>query len=58
LMMMLARIDGKSPVEYLETDQQQFVRSFVKTYLQAGVYSHEEMNKNWKENLKQTFGED
>jgi hypothetical protein len=57
LMMMLARIDGKSPVEYLETDQQEFVRSFVKKYLPAGKFSHAEINQNWKKELKQTFSE-
>lgn len=58
LMMMLARIDGKSPVEYLETDQQEFVRSFVMANLPAGVYSHTEINQKWKDELKRTFGED
>ncbi len=58
LMMMLARIDGKSPVEYLDNDQQEFVRSFVKKHLPAGEFSHSEINKKWKEELKQTFGED
>jgi aminoglycoside phosphotransferase (APT) family kinase protein len=57
LMMMLARIDGKSPVEYLDNDQQEFVISFVKKYLPAGKYSHAEINKNWKDEFKQTFGE-
>ncbi|MCG2587237.1 phosphotransferase family protein [Rhodohalobacter sulfatireducens] len=58
LMMMLARIDGKSPVEYLETDQQEFVRSFVMANLPAGIYSHAEINQKWKYELKRTFGED
>ncbi|NBC65009.1 MAG: phosphotransferase [Bacteroidetes bacterium] len=58
LMMMLARIDGKSPVEYLEIDQQEFVRSFVKKHLLAGRFSQGVINQNWKEELKQTFSED
>lgn len=58
LMMMLARMDGKSPVEYLETDQQEFVRSFVKTNLPSGRFSHSVINQNWKENLKEKFSED
>ncbi|MBK8501430.1 MAG: phosphotransferase [Saprospiraceae bacterium] len=33
LMLMLARIDGKSPVEYLNQVQQDFVRKFVYQYL-------------------------
>lgn len=55
LMLMLARIDGKSPVEYLENDQQKFVRSFVKKHLSAGRFSQVEINKDWKEELKNTF---
>ncbi|MDZ7717707.1 MAG: aminoglycoside phosphotransferase family protein [Balneolaceae bacterium] len=58
LMMMLARMDGKSPVEYLEADQQEFVRSFVKKVLPVGQFSHSKINKNWKEELKQRFGKD
>lgn len=58
LMMMLARIDGKSPVEYLDNDQQQFVRSFVKKHLPTEHFSHAVINQNWKEELKQRFGED
>lgn len=33
LMLMLARVDGKSPVEYLDRQQQDFIRSFVHLYL-------------------------
>lgn len=58
LMMMLARIDGKSPVDYLDNDQQEFVRSFVKRYLPAGQFSHSVINQKWKEELKHKFGED
>lgn len=58
LMMMLARMDGKSPVEYLDNDQQEFVRSFVKSHLPAGNFSHTAVNENWKNKLKETFGED
>ena len=37
LMLMLARIDGKSPVEYLrEENQQRFVRQFVMQQLTSG----------------------
>lgn len=57
LMMMLARMDGKSPVEYLENDQQEFVRSFVKKYLPVGKFSHAVINQNWKYELKQAFSE-
>ena len=33
LMLFLARVDGKSPVEYLEDDHKTFIRSFVHEYL-------------------------
>ncbi len=33
LMMMLARVDGKSPVEYLDERQSALIRSFVEKYL-------------------------
>lgn len=33
LMLMLARVDGKSPVEYLNPTQQDFVRTWVYQYL-------------------------
>jgi aminoglycoside phosphotransferase (APT) family kinase protein len=33
LMLMLARVDGKSPVEYLDAARQQFVRDFVSAEL-------------------------
>jgi aminoglycoside phosphotransferase (APT) family kinase protein len=55
LMMMLARIDGKSPVEYLEEDQKEFVRQFVKKHLPVQIFSQEEINRNWKEKLKKEY---
>ena len=33
LLLFLARVDGKSPVEYLSEAQQQFIRTFVTTHL-------------------------
>ncbi len=33
LMLMLARVDGKSPVEYLEERDRDFIREFVHRYL-------------------------
>lgn len=55
LMMMLARIDGKSPVEYLEDDQKDFVRQFVKKHLPEQTFSQAEINNAWKEKLKITY---
>lgn len=55
LMLMLARIDGKSPVEYLENDQKEFVRSFVKEHLPGRSFSHEKINSAWKRKLEETY---
>lgn len=55
LMLMLARIDGKSPVEYLEEDQQEFVRMFVKKNLPAKRFYQAEINQKWKDELKKMF---
>lgn len=55
LMLMLARIDGKSPVEYLENDQKEFVRSFVKEHLPGRTFSQSEINTVWKEKLKEQY---
>ena len=35
LMLLLARVDGKSPVEYLDAVRQDFVRQFVQKELLA-----------------------
>jgi aminoglycoside phosphotransferase (APT) family kinase protein len=41
LMLLLARVDGKSPVEYLTEPKQDFVRSFVSSRLPASTFTHE-----------------
>lgn len=55
LMMMLARIDGKSPVEYLEDDQKEFVREFVNKHLSNRPITHEEINRGWKDKLEKRY---
>jgi aminoglycoside phosphotransferase (APT) family kinase protein len=40
LMLLLARIDGKSPVEYLTEPKQDFVRIFVSSRLSAPAFTH------------------
>ena len=55
LMMMLARIDGKSPVEYLEDDQKEFVREFVKKHLSSRPVTHGEINRGWKDELNKRY---
>jgi len=47
LMLMLARVDGKSPVEYLDTTRQQFVRAFVGEQLPAGNFSLHNIADAW-----------
>jgi hypothetical protein len=39
LMLLLARVDGKSPVEYLDSARQNFVREFVRAELPREISS-------------------
>jgi len=55
LMLMLARVDGKSPVEYLEAARQQFVREFVQEQLPLGNFSLRDIADSWFSRLSQ-FG--
>jgi aminoglycoside phosphotransferase (APT) family kinase protein len=56
LMLMLARVDGKSPVEYLDTARQQFVRAFVRGQLPAGNFSLQDTVDAWFSRLAQFVG--
>lgn len=49
LMLLLARVDGKSPVEYLADApaKQDFVRSFVADHLAAGPVSVADLTRDW-----------
>lgn len=48
LMLLLARIDGKSPVEYLTDDRRRdFVRSFVRSGLLSARFELSEVISNW-----------
>ena len=52
LMLMLARIDGKSPVEYIVDERKkELVRAFVGRMLPAGAFAMEEMTDNWRRML-------
>ena len=52
LMLMLARIDGKSPVEYIfEERKKELVRNFVRKMLPAGAFAVEEITDNWRRSL-------
>jgi hypothetical protein len=46
-MLLLARVDGKSPVEYLSLPRQQFVRSFVIAHLPAPGFCIESLAMEW-----------
>jgi aminoglycoside phosphotransferase (APT) family kinase protein len=49
LMLMLARVDGKSPVEYLAVlpSRSEFVRRFVNDHLPADGVGIEEITQDW-----------
>ena len=47
LMLLLARVDGKSPVEYLTPRKQEFIRTFVYRYLPSPPDSVAEMCDIW-----------
>lgn len=46
-MLMLARVDGKSPVEYLGESQQEHVRRFAIPRLQSGSASLSRLTEEW-----------
>jgi aminoglycoside phosphotransferase (APT) family kinase protein len=49
MMLMLARIDGKSPVEYIaEERKKELVRDFAGRMLPASAFAMEEMTNNWR----------
>lgn len=58
LLLMLARIDGKSPVEYLGEKQKDFVREFVYSMLEKEEYILAEISQAWNDKLKTGFIED
>jgi hypothetical protein len=45
--LLLARIDGKSPVEYLSSYKQQLVRDFVEERLRRLPQSLDVLRKDW-----------
>jgi len=53
LMLLLARVDGKSPVEYLDSVRQDFVRGFVREKLPAGNFSLTAITSDWFTRLTQ-----
>lgn len=55
LMLLLARIDGKSPVEYLTEPKQGFVRKFVNSRLSIPTSTHEVV-RDWFAGLQTRIG--
>lgn len=50
-MLLLARVDGKSPVEYLKISQQEFIRQFVHDVLAKGNENLSTLQKHWFESI-------
>jgi hypothetical protein len=53
LMLLLARVDGKSPVEYLSLPKQQFICSFVSAHLPTPVFHIETLAAEWFSELQE-----
>lgn len=53
LMLMLARVDGKSPVEYLDPQRQKFIREFVKEQLPKENFSLRHITNAWFDRISQ-----
>jgi aminoglycoside phosphotransferase (APT) family kinase protein len=52
LMLILARVDGKSPVEYLLPVRQQFIREFVLKHLPLENFSLHHITDEWFKQLR------
>jgi aminoglycoside phosphotransferase (APT) family kinase protein len=52
-MLMLARVDGKSPAEYLNAEQQDFLRRFACEAIEAGSLNLDQIQSRWFETLYQ-----
>ncbi len=52
LMLLLARVDGKSPVEYLSPHKQQFVRDFAAERLRRLPRNLGELRREWFQMVK------
>jgi len=51
-MLLLARVDGKSPVEYLNPAQQETVRRFALAQLQVAPQSLDALRRKWFDSLE------
>lgn len=55
LMLLLARVDGKSPVEYLRNAaDHDCIRNFVRRLLPGSVFGFDEILHQWRNQLQQT----
>ena len=52
-MLMLARVDGKSPVEYLSSEKQEVIRRFTMSRLQDAPLSLDALRQAWQSQLEQ-----
>lgn len=52
LLLMLARVDGKSPVEYLEEDQKDVIRNFVYKSLPKGIEALDVLSDLWVNSIQ------
>lgn len=52
LMLMLARVDGKSPVEYLGPGRQEFIREFALKHLPLENFSLRHISDEWFNDLR------
>lgn len=60
LMLLLARVDGKSPAGYLDSLQypdrvKEMIRNFVYDLLSRQVFRQSDINRHWKSKLKNPF---
>jgi hypothetical protein len=56
-MLLLARIDGKSPAEYLTDEtKRDFARRFVYRHLPERDFSLSQWTQQWFAELRQRFG--
>jgi aminoglycoside phosphotransferase (APT) family kinase protein len=56
LMLLLARVDGKSPVEYLNVQKRAFIRSFVHRHLPSPMDRLDELSGAWLGAIAADFG--
>lgn len=51
-LLLLARVDGKSPVEYLDSTRKAFIRNFVPSALTASIQRLDELSGLWFDQAK------